>query len=125
MGDDKAAHILDAAEKLLVTFGYRKVTVDDVARRAGIGKGTVYLYWPSKRELFGSVLTREAARLLAEQTAAGQVIYTTHSAACLPEDLGLSVRVVEPDQNLARPYFVAVTYIQLTNNTARWVLNLL
>lgn len=34
--------------------------------------------------------------VLAEQTAAGQVIYTTHSAACLPEDLGLCVRVVEP-----------------------------
>ena len=70
MGDDRAAHILDAAEELLVTFGYRKVTVDDVARRAGIGKGTVYLYWPSKRELFGNVLTREAAGLLAEQTEA-------------------------------------------------------
>jgi putative AbiEii toxin of type IV toxin-antitoxin system len=31
---------------------------------------------------------------LAKQTAAGQVIYTTHSSACLPEDLGSSVRVV-------------------------------
>lgn len=34
--------------------------------------------------------------VLAEQTAAAQVIYTAHSAACLPEDLGLGVRVVEP-----------------------------
>jgi energy-coupling factor transporter ATP-binding protein EcfA2 len=33
--------------------------------------------------------------VLATQTAAGQVVYTTHSAACLPEDLGLGVRVVE------------------------------
>jgi hypothetical protein len=33
--------------------------------------------------------------VLADQTAAQQVIYTTHSAACLPEDLGLGVRVVE------------------------------
>jgi AcrR family transcriptional regulator len=67
---DKASRILDAAEALLVSFGYRKVTVDDVARRAGVGKGTVYLYWPSKRELFATVLTREAAELVRGQIAA-------------------------------------------------------
>lgn len=67
MGDGKAARILDEAENLLVRFGYRKTTVDDVARRAGVGKGTVYLYWPSKLELFGAVLTRQSAQMLAEQ----------------------------------------------------------
>ena len=30
-----------------------------------------------------------------EQNAARQIVYTTHSAACLPQDLGLGVRVVE------------------------------
>ena len=70
MGHDKALRVLDAAKALLVGFGYRKVTVDDVARRAGVGKGTVYLYWPSKLELFASVLRRDAAELLGEQLAA-------------------------------------------------------
>lgn len=70
MGQDKPSRILDAAEALLVSFGYRRVTVDEVARRAGVGKGTVYLYWPSKWELFAAVLTREAANLLVEQLAA-------------------------------------------------------
>lgn len=70
MSDGKATRILDAAEALLTGYGYRKVTVDDVARRAGVGKGTVYLYWPSKLELFGSVLTRQAAEMLAEQMTA-------------------------------------------------------
>ncbi|SFP37399.1 DNA-binding transcriptional regulator, AcrR family [Amycolatopsis arida] len=70
MGQDKASRILDAAESLLVGFGYRKVTVDEVARRAGVGKGTVYLYWPSKQELFAAVLTREAADLVIEHLAA-------------------------------------------------------
>lgn len=69
MAQDKAARILDAAEALLLNLGYRKVTVDDVARRAGVGKGTMYLYWPSKQELFGAVLGRDAARLLADQIA--------------------------------------------------------
>lgn len=66
----KAERILDAAEALLISFGYRRVTVDEVARRAGVGKGTVYLYWPSKAELFGAVLTRHAAAGLDEQLAA-------------------------------------------------------
>lgn len=70
MGDEKARRILDAAEALLIRFGYRRVTVDDVARRAGVGKGTVYLYWPSKLELCASVLTRESAQLLADELAA-------------------------------------------------------
>lgn len=66
---EKATRILDAAEALLVRYGYRRVTVDDVAREAGVGKGTVYLYWPSKLELCGSVLTRQSAQMLAEQLA--------------------------------------------------------
>ncbi|MCI2417186.1 TetR/AcrR family transcriptional regulator [Saccharopolyspora sp. K220] len=67
MEQGKAVRILDAAEALLVGFGYRKVTVDDVARRAGVGKGTVYLYWPSKKDLFATVLVRDSAALLAAE----------------------------------------------------------
>jgi AcrR family transcriptional regulator len=63
----REARILDAAGELLLAFGYRKVTVDDVARRAGVGKGTVYLHWSSKLELFATVLVREAAALTAAQ----------------------------------------------------------
>lgn len=70
MERDKAVRILDAAEELLVAYGYRKVTIDEVAGRARVGKGTVYLYWPSKRELFTAVLARDTARRLAEQIAA-------------------------------------------------------
>lgn len=62
--------VLDAAEALLVAYGYRKVTIDDVASRAGVGKGTVYLYWPSKRELFAAVLTRDTVRRVEEHLAA-------------------------------------------------------
>ncbi len=63
----REARILDAAGELLLAFGYRRVTVDDVARRAGIGKGTIYLHWSSKLELFATVLMREAAALTEAQ----------------------------------------------------------
>jgi AcrR family transcriptional regulator len=37
--------LLDAAAELFVTQGYRKTSIDEIARRAGIGKGTVYLHF--------------------------------------------------------------------------------
>ena len=51
-------HILDATERLLGRYGYRKMTMEDVAREAGIGKGTTYLHFPSKQELVLSTVDR-------------------------------------------------------------------
>ena len=55
--------ILDAAERLLGRFGYRKMTVDDIAAEAGIGKGTVYLSFPSKEEVVLSTVDRIVDRV--------------------------------------------------------------
>jgi AcrR family transcriptional regulator len=66
----RESRILDAASGLLLVFGYRRVTIDDVARRAGVGKGTVYLHWTSKLELFATVLIRDAAAIVVEQISA-------------------------------------------------------
>lgn len=54
--------LLEAASALLVRWGYRKTTIDDVAREAGVGKGTVYLHWKDKNELFRAALWREQQR---------------------------------------------------------------
>jgi AcrR family transcriptional regulator len=43
--------ILDAVDGLLARFGYKKMTMEDVAKQVGIGKGTIYLHFPSKEEL--------------------------------------------------------------------------
>jgi AcrR family transcriptional regulator len=50
--------ILDAAAALLVRWGYRKTTIDDVAREAGVGKGTIYLHWKDKTSLFRAAIWR-------------------------------------------------------------------
>ena len=60
----RAERILDAAAELLEQHGYRRVSIDDVAARAGVGKGTVYLHWTTREALFWAVLQREAMRLL-------------------------------------------------------------
>ena len=54
--------LLDAAAALLVRWGYRKTTIDDVAREAGVGKGTIYLHWKDKNALFRAVISREQQR---------------------------------------------------------------
>src|ERR1700674_236238 len=43
--------ILDAADRLLARYGYRKMTMDDLALEVGIGKGTLYLHFRSKEEI--------------------------------------------------------------------------
>ena len=43
-----------AAEKLFLHYGFRKTSVDQIAREARIGKGTIYNYFRNKEDLFGS-----------------------------------------------------------------------
>jgi AcrR family transcriptional regulator len=52
--------ILDAATVLLLDNGLAGTSVDAVARRAGIAKGTVYLYFPSWQDLLGALRARYA-----------------------------------------------------------------
>ncbi|WP_304454004.1 TetR/AcrR family transcriptional regulator [Nocardiopsis sp. YSL2] len=61
--EQRAARILDAAGDLLVIWGYPKITIEDVARRAGVGKGTVYLHFPTKEVLFLVVLLRSQSEI--------------------------------------------------------------
>src|SRR5262245_25926299 len=55
--------ILDAVERLLARYGYKKTTIDDLAREAGIGKGSIYLHFPSKEEVALCSIDRVAERV--------------------------------------------------------------
>ncbi|HEY3783511.1 MAG TPA: TetR/AcrR family transcriptional regulator [Fimbriimonadaceae bacterium] len=50
--------ILNSAADLFAEVGYQGMTIDEVARRADVGKGTVYLYFESKKELAFSIVDR-------------------------------------------------------------------
>lgn len=56
--DDVPDLILDAADRLLARYGYRKMTVDDLAQEAGVGKGTIYLHFAGKEEVALSRIDR-------------------------------------------------------------------
>jgi AcrR family transcriptional regulator len=58
--------ILDAVDVLLAKFGFKKMTMEDVARQVGIGKGTIYLHFPGKEELILSHIDRIAERIVAK-----------------------------------------------------------
>jgi AcrR family transcriptional regulator len=55
--------ILDATDKLLGKHGYKKMTIDDLARAVGIGKGSVYLHFKSKEDIALSHVDRIIERL--------------------------------------------------------------
>ncbi|WP_181019723.1 TetR/AcrR family transcriptional regulator [Nonomuraea typhae] len=90
---ERADRILDAATELLVQLGFKKVTIEDVAQRAAIGKGTVYLHWRTKKELFQAVFLRAA------------VAYTDG----LREALRRDPATVRPHRLLAESYRLVVT----------------
>ncbi|MDX6237604.1 MAG: hypothetical protein QOG10_2419 [Kribbellaceae bacterium] len=66
---DKAERILAVTRDLLLKRGVRGVTVAEIAERAHVGKGTVYLYWDTKEELFFSLLAHDFLATLDEFTA--------------------------------------------------------
>ena len=60
---ERGERILDAAADLVLRWGYKRVTIEEVAKAAGIGKGTVYLHFRNRTELFVSMLVRDSVQV--------------------------------------------------------------
>ena len=73
-GDAEArrAAILDAALRVFGQYGFRRTSMDDIAREAGIGKGTIYLSFTSKDEVFQALSEALSERMLAGAEAASR-----------------------------------------------------
>ncbi len=56
--NEKEQRIMDAAEKLFVRYGPKKTSIDEIAHAAGLGKGTIYLYFRSKDELYAAIVRK-------------------------------------------------------------------
>ena len=65
-GADTGEAILDAALVELERHGFRKVALDDVARRAGVSRTTIYRRFANRDELVGAVIERENVALFAD-----------------------------------------------------------
>jgi AcrR family transcriptional regulator len=64
--DETRRRILEAATEAFARHGFKKTSIDDVAKAAGVGKGTVYLVCDSKEDLFYQVVHRELRLWVAE-----------------------------------------------------------
>jgi len=72
--DNKRRQIVATAAELFASQPYHKVRLDDVAAAAGVGKGTLYVYFQSKEQLYFSIISDGMAMLtsqLRDQLAAG------------------------------------------------------
>ena len=64
--EEREQRILDAAGELIQKWGYHKTTIDDIAKQARVAKGTIYLHWKTREELFLALIYREETRLFTE-----------------------------------------------------------
>src|ERR1035438_10814800 len=62
----RRAEIVTAARRIFARRGYRCCTVDDIAEQADIAKGTLYLYFKSKEEIYLTALMADVSDLQEE-----------------------------------------------------------
>jgi len=115
---DPQSAYLDAARACILDVGWRRTTLTEVARRAGVSRMTIYRAWPDMPTVLGDLMTREwgevVARAVGEADAAlpgtptaadrlvAEVVATTRAL----RENELFVRIVELDAELLLPYLL-------------------
>lgn len=64
MPPDSRERILNDAAGLFLQYGFKRTTMEDIASRVGISKGSLYLHFENKDAIFGAVIDREAEAIL-------------------------------------------------------------
>ena len=106
------ARILDATFRALQDFGLTRLTVEDVAQRAGLSRQTVYRYFPSKDHLMLALVSREEEKFLDGVRAAfvehddlvEAIAASTRFVLTLAQEHPLLERLLESDQHAFLPY---------------------
>lgn len=112
------AGYLDAARACILDVGWRRTTLTEVARRAGVSRMTIYRAWPDMPAVLGDLMTREwgqvvvqavaeaDARLGPRATAADRLVAEVVATSRALRDDELFVRIVELDAELLLPYLL-------------------
>lgn len=103
---------LDAARDCILDVGWRRTTLTEVARRAGVSRMTIYRTWADMPQLLGDLMTREWAGVVADSLAeedpdaptierlVGDIVGTVRRL----RENELFVRIVDLDPELILPY---------------------
>lgn len=115
---DPVGTYLDAARACILDVGWRRTTLTEVARRAGVSRMTIYRAWPDMPAVLGDLMTREwgevVTRVVAEAdaqlgpgaTAADRIVAEVVATTAALRDNELFVRIVELDPELLLPYLL-------------------
>jgi AcrR family transcriptional regulator len=106
--------LLDAARDSILAVGWKRSTLTDVARRAGVSRMTIYRRWSDMQTLMADLMTREWAGLLdatlSDGTTRGSaraIAATVASTVAALRDNELFAKIVEVDPELLLPYLLA------------------
>ncbi|WP_168403804.1 TetR/AcrR family transcriptional regulator [Erwinia amylovora] len=100
--EERREAIIEAAAQLFQEMGYERASMNELAKRLGGSKGTLYNYFPSKEELFSAVIRTYATRHL------------TDAASALDISLSKNVKLAEKLQHFGEQMLNVMT----TDNTA-------
>jgi len=105
---------LDAARDCILDVGWRRTTLTEVARRAGVSRMTIYRTWPDMPSVLGDLMTREWGGVVAvaasgpeESGTVERIVGTARRAITALRENELFVRIVELDPELLLPYLLA------------------
>ena len=116
--DNPSDAYLDAARECILDVGWRRTTLTEVARRAGVSRMTIYRTWSDMQQLLGDLMTREWGAVVAAAVDSGgtdeaagdpvaQLVHEVVDTVRALRDNELFVRIVELDPELLLPYLLS------------------
>jgi AcrR family transcriptional regulator len=116
--EDPQSAYLDAARACILDVGWRRTTLTEVARRAGVSRMTIYRAWPDMPTVLGDLMTREWGEVVTQAvgeadaalpgapTAADRLVAEVVATTKALRENELFVRIVELDAELLLPYLL-------------------
>jgi AcrR family transcriptional regulator len=104
--------LLDAARHCILAVGWKRTTLTDVARRAGVSRMTIYRRWPDMQTLLSDLMTREWSGVVTRTAAGGsgparrRLARGVAATVAALRDNELFRRIVQVDPELLLPYLL-------------------
>jgi AcrR family transcriptional regulator len=106
---------LDAARACILDVGWRRTTLTEVARRAGVSRMTIYRTWSDMPQLLGDLMTREWTGVVetavtdqdGTASSVDRLVASIVGTVRVLRDNELFVRIIELDPELILPYLLS------------------